>query len=91
MVNVPYVYQTVSLNSSPHSWHSHASYVKLILIDGVLYFIFITAFLRCCMVLGINCPLSLFIWALFIFTTIVIALAIHGQVLDDYGDKFPQE
>ena len=40
------------------------------------------------MVLEINRPLSLFIWALFIFTTIVITLTIHSQDLEDYGDNF---
>lgn len=39
------------------------------------------------MVLEINRPLSLFVWALFIFTTIVIALTIHSQDLDDYGKE----
>lgn len=43
------------------------------------------------MVLEINRPLSLFVWALFIFTTIVIALTIHSQDLDDYGNNSPQE
>lgn len=37
------------------------------------------------MVPEINRPLSLFVWALFIFTTIIIALATYSNNLDDYG------
>jgi hypothetical protein len=41
------------------------------------------------MVQEINCPLCLFVWVLFIFTTIVIALAMHSQDLDNDGSHFP--
>lgn len=40
------------------------------------------------MVLEINRPLSLIMWALFIFTTIVITLTTHNQDLDGYGNIF---
>ena len=42
------------------------------------------------MELKINRPLSLFVWALFIFTTIVMVLATLSQDLDGQGDDIPK-